>query len=303
MFHIRSVVVFLVVGLLLAACSQTAEAPKETEETLRLESAATSPYTDVSWHKYYGYTSLISPSQGFCYLAGVQGNLTNGADQISVFMSPWTDEYLLHGSNAQGAKAICVNWSALKINYNAFEPVRWLSDEFQSVEDCGSNYTNTWFGDAVTYLTGVGGNLAAGGGVFAIQSRQGNAPSQLLASKNCGSGDIYVRGRSMFFGRPHNNDMPQFWGPRAQGKTYSLAGYYVAQSNYQSYVEMAPTDKAFCYLTGVYGNFKDMSDSVYIFRGTNLSGKETWRLSVYDSNPVSGKFVGATAACYMLSQN
>jgi hypothetical protein len=306
MLKIKLVLLALISALLLAACSQVAEVPREAPE-LALESASTSPYTEVSWYKGEPYKNLISTNQGFCYLAGVQGNFDSDIDQATVFISQ--GNYGLTGSNTEWAKAICVNWSALKINYNAFTPVRWLSDEFYSIEDCGSqNYANAWFGDAVTYLTGVGGNLAIGGGAFVIQSSKGNVPSQLLSTKNCGSGSVYTRGRSMFFGKPHINDMPQFWGPKAQGKTYSLAGYYYVQSDLQnsdqqSSVEMAPTDKAFCYLQSINGNYNNKTDWAWIYRSTNSAGKEVWKLAVKDADPVSNKFVGATAACYMLSQN
>jgi putative hemolysin len=303
MLKVKSLLFAVLIALLLAACSQVAEMPEETPgETPQLGAAASSPYTEVSWYKGEPYRNLISTAQGFCYLAGIQGNFDSDSDQASVFITQ--GDYGLIGSNTDWAKAICVNWSALKINYNAFEPVRWLSDEFYSIEDCGSqNYADTWLGDAVTYLTGVGGNLAVGGGAFVIQSSKGDKPSQLLSTKNCGSGSVYTRGRSMFFGKPHINDMPQFWGPNAQGKTYPLAGYYYAQSNTQATVEMAPTDKAFCYLQGVNGNYNHSSDWAWIYRSTNSASKEIWKLGVKDSNPINDKFVGATAACYMLGQN
>ncbi len=302
MLKIKAMLLLIISSLLLAACSQVAEVPQEVEET-QLEATSTNIYTEATWYKGNSYTNLISADQGFCYLAGVQGNFNDNSDQASVFISQ--GKYGLTGSNTEWAKAICVDWSALKINFNSFQPVRWLSDEFSSTEDCGSqNYTDTWLGDAVTYLTGVGGNLAIGGGAFVIQSSKGDKPSQLLSTKNCGgSGDVFTRGRSMFFGKPHVKDMPQFWGPNGQGLTYSLAGYYYAQSNGNSTVEMAPTDKAFCYLQSVNGNYNHSSDWAWIYRSVNSTGKEVWKLNVKDSNPVSDKFVGATAACYMLSQN
>jgi hypothetical protein len=57
MIHIRSFFMVLVLGILLAACSQVAEVPKVApEETL--ESAATSPYIS-----YEAYPHLSTPAR------------------------------------------------------------------------------------------------------------------------------------------------------------------------------------------------------------------------------------------------
>ncbi|MET0387414.1 MAG: hypothetical protein ABW321_15705 [Polyangiales bacterium] len=260
------------------------------------------PYTEVQWFKGQSFRPLIPASQGFCYLAGVQGNLDSAGDQATVFIS--NGQWGVFGSNTEWAKAICLDWSGLKINFNAFEPVRWLSEEFAAIEDCGSqHYVDAWKGDAATFLTGVGGNLAVGGGAFVIQSSKGDKPSQLLSTHNCGGDEIFTRGRSMFFGKPHINDMPQFWGPNAQGKTYPLAGYYYAQSNTQPVREMAPVDQAFCYMQSVNGHYNHANDWAWVYRGTNSAGKQVWYLGVNDGNPQANKLIGASAACYMLSQN
>jgi hypothetical protein len=259
-------------------------------------------YTEATWYKGQPYKELISTSQGFCFLAGVQGQFNDGNDQASVFITG--GKYGLTGSNTEWAKAICVDWSALKINFNAFEPVRWLSDEFYAISGCNSKYADTWFGDAVTYLTGVGGDLTTPGGSFVIQSEQGSKPSQLLSTHTCGQGtEVFTRGRSMFFGKPHINDMPQFWGPKGQGKTFPNAGYYYVQSNTQASVEMAPTNQAFCYLMGVNGNYNQANDWAWITTKTNSAGQKVWKLQVSDAGSTNGQFVGATAGCYMLSQN
>ena len=94
MSKIKSVLLLLIFGLLFAACSQVAEVPQEEPEEAH-ESAATSPYTMVDWYKGDPAKSLISASQGFCYLAGIQGNFDGPNDQVSVFISQ--GKYGLYG--------------------------------------------------------------------------------------------------------------------------------------------------------------------------------------------------------------
>lgn len=303
MFKARAILIAFFISALLVSCSQVAEVPQ-------LESAATNIYTEVEWNKGEPSKSLIATDQGFCYLAGIQGNFRWANDQVSVFTLQ--GKYGLYGTNTEWAKAICVHWSALETSNDAFQPVRWVSDEFSSKGNCwNTKGIDTWWGDAVTYLTGLGGNLAARGGVFVKQSHLGDQPSKLGAFNvhTCDeSSEVYARGRSMFFGEPHIYDMPLFWGPDGQGVTFSSAGEYVADSRpnslYKATVEMAPTDQAFCYLKNVHGRYNHTGDWAWIYRNVNAAGKEVWMLNVRDANPVDDDtYVSAHAACYMLEQN
>ena len=302
MFPIRLSLMLGVVSLLLAAGSPTGARPPE-EPAAALAEAAADPYTEVEWSNGEPAPSLIPTSQGFCYLAGVQGNFSTSADQTGIYISQ--GQALLVGfNNVEWAKAICVDWSALTLMPNSptVAPVRWLSDEFQTSTECFAEYRDAWWGDAVTFLTWVGGNFAATGWASITQSSHGNTTSRVSATSSCGDNTrVYARGRSMFFGQPHAQDMPQFRGPNGQGP-YDFAGNYSVASTAQDTLNMAPVDTAFCYLQGVWGTYNHPGDAAWISRETNQAGKMVWKLRVQEGNPVDGKSLSAVAACYMLTQ-
>lgn len=57
--------------------------------------------------------------------------------------------------------------------------------------------------------------------------------------------------------RPSSGFRPRFWGPSGQGVRACQAGEYTLSSaKSQKAIEMAPTSKAFCYLTHIAGKFR-----------------------------------------------
>ena len=65
-------------------------------------------------------------------------------------------------------------------------------------------------------------------------------------------------------------------------------------------------DKAFCYLSYVWGDFDTDADNdyIWIYQTTNSAGKNIWSFcgSANDSNATNGQGIGAYANCYMLTQ-
>jgi hypothetical protein len=310
MYHIRSIVVFLVVGLLLASCSQTA-VPKEGEESPRLEATALAPYYTV--HSAYGgfnYKNLISTNEGVCWLSGIGGRFNSANDYVNVNhnQGQWYFSLSSSSANTNGwlwGQAHCVKWSAFKTP-GLSQPSKMLSNQFLSkATSCTSYTTKTWWGDAATYISQISGDLTGISGVYIGQSTKGNESSSLITSK-CGNAasNMYGGAHSVFVGKAHSGDMPQFWGPKGVGVPYSSAGNYRAVSWGPTSVDMAEADKAFCYLSYVWGDFDTDADNDYawIYQTTNSAGKKIWRLSVNDSNATNGQGIGAYANCYMLTQ-
>jgi hypothetical protein len=95
MVQIRPYIVFGVVSLLLTAGSPTGAVPPE-EPAAALASTVTGPYTEVECKGEPSAYPLIPASQGFCYLAGVQGYLNDDNDQAGVYISQ--GQYGLFGS-------------------------------------------------------------------------------------------------------------------------------------------------------------------------------------------------------------
>jgi hypothetical protein len=302
MFKVQALLIPFLLSVLLVACSQGAEVPQQ------LGAAASSPYTTYQWSGG-AWKDLISTNEGFCWLSGLQGNFNSTGEQVDVnhYKGQWTLGGFTGGSEGLWAQATCVKWSAFKTpTLNASESVRWVSDTFSgSAPSCSYQSYGLWKSDAVSFVTGLGGNMAKGNGVRVIQGREVNEYSSLNITNDCpnDNANFYGRAHSVFIGKPHVGDMPQFWGTSGTGVPFSSARtYYAIGRLNQGSVEMAPTDKAFCYISYVFGNFDTPSDWAWIYRGYNSAGQEVWKLAVNNANASPYNDIGAYANCYMLTQ-
>ena len=106
----------------------------------------------------------------------------------------------------------------------------------------------------------------------------------------------------MFMGQPHVGDLPQFWGPRGRRVSFANAGQYTVNSRNTSTLNLAPVNQAFCYLSGIWGDFDANGDSVRLYQGYNTAGQMVWKLRAFDSNPTNSSGLGAYTTCYMLAQ-
>jgi hypothetical protein len=258
------------------------------------------------------YINIGNDYEKFCYLSSIRGNFAASGDKANVYRhaGSWIMSVTSGGRNIL-AEATCVKWSALKTpTLSASNSVKWLSQDFSSTatftgnpEDCVTPTTQTWWGDAATILSGIGGDLAGINGAFILQNSSAFTPSSLM-SVWCGGNPTAIQGNaySMFMGQPHVGDLPQFWGPRGRRVSFATAGQYVANSQSTSVLNLAPINQAFCYLSGIWGDFDTSSDSVKLSQGYNNAGQMVWKLRAYDANPTNGFGLGAYATCYMLVQ-
>lgn len=314
MFTRYAVLPSVIVCLVLAACSETplAETPRAPETALT--TTATSPYTTYHWYPGRGTVPLLRTSEGFCWLAGVEGRFDSAYSSASVRheQGRWYLEATNSPNTVKWAGAECIRWSAIKTP-NASQRKQMFSNLYTaSAATCVLKDTETWWGDAATMLTGVSGNLT-NSSVHVLKSPDGFRPSKLSASGCSGAtgADKYVRGQahSVFVGDPGTGNLPEFWAPG--GKSGGAQFYVNTNTATSNTVEMAPTDQAFCYLIGVggvywsNGAFNSAGDWVWLHRGKNSAGREVWKLNVQQVKEAGGigfNYLWGRAVCYSLTQ-
>jgi hypothetical protein len=303
MSKIKTGLLLLVLALLLAACSQVEEVPRG-----ELESTATSDiYSSYSWYegKPQQYLSSI-PYEKVCWLSGLGGNFSSSSEHVDLwnYHGSWNFSGSSSGNKGLRANVYCVKLSAFKTP-NLSQPARMMSDpgflNYSQAKQCSfQKPTYTWWGDAATFITSVGGELRGDSNITVKQSTNGYQSSSLSTCANGNVSGVSGEAHSLFIGKPQSGDVPQFWGPGGvavpyspgiQHQLYSRGGYYVT--------EMAPVDKAFCYFDYIAGTFDETSDRVRIYQGYNSADQKVWKLSVNTSN---SEVVAASALCYMLTQ-
>jgi len=202
------------------------------------------------------------------------------------------------------AEATCYSLS----NFSAAEGgTKMISGFFEAnVGGKGANTVNAWWGDAATFLTGIGGYFAGSGEYARVsQSKTSNSPSHLTigsAQPQMHTADAH----SLFVGQPGGAHTALFVGPNGVG-TLSAAGeftynYNGSDSFHAVATKMADSSAAFCYLTQVTGNWgragtkaTDPDPWVQIFMGSDFK----WYLLSWAP---AGANVNAIAACYKTRQ-
>ena len=163
----------------------------------------------------------------------------------------------------------------------------------------GSGSVNTWWGDAATFLTAIGGRFS-GSGEFARVSQ--NATTQLpskLTLSTLQTGTHVAEAHSLFVGVPGGGHIPQFIGPNGVG-SIAQAGEWVfdyegSDTFHSSGTTMASATEAFCYLTKVTGNWGSKDSWLQI----TPDASNRWTLKGFAP---SGFGVHAFAQCYKLRQ-
>lgn len=185
--------------------------------------------------------------------------------------------------------------------------VKKMSDEvggFFTESDCDekSPYQLWNQNTSANFLTGFGGKLAHSASIW-IDDDDGKPDLECISS----IGNIFSWARSVLFGSDDPVWRARFWNlwENKPGYWDVVSSTWVTSSgSYPSETfNLAPTDQAFCYLTGIDGSFDNTKDWVYLWRGLDTSGKEVWKLTVNTKYiPFGGTGVSASSACYMLQQ-
>jgi hypothetical protein len=197
--------------------------------------------------------------------------------------------------------SVCYPLNAFIINQGG----RSMSETFGAYfPGTGSQTVLTWWGDAATYLSGVGGNFASSAErAWITQSTVSDVSSSLSLTSNVGLGH-HAYAYSLFVGVPGGTHVSQFIGPNGVGSA-SVAGEYSVSYDpddviHANRARMAHSSEAMCYLTSISGDFRDRNEWVQII--DDADGFWTLRAAAHDGVDEDGAFTRAKARCLRLRQ-
>ena len=250
---------------------------------------ATGPFT---WDQGHSDVRMMSATTHVCVLTTVRGEFDGGGEWIRSEVLSDNYWYLRGDSQASGvrAQAFCFDKSKFLANGDA----RWISDAFYASDNtsgCNGGWTNTWWGDAATFLSGVQGEFDGSGERGAITQSTTPFSSSALRAESC-AGWLRASGHSFFAGTPHSGQTAKFWGGE---RTVSV-------SKGTDEVQLAPTGDAMCYLTRVEGYFNGSGEHVVIYP-KYVNGLEYWYLkATHSTTDAVGQWVSGRARCYRRDQ-
>jgi hypothetical protein len=282
--------------------------PVSVGDTITVQSALTSTIQRFSCtaSTYFPCNSKLLPaSQWVCALTQVQGKFVGGGERVQVTTA--ADGYwYLQGTTGQVPDPITVGATCYArgafLSNNDPDGTPWtrlLSQEFtywvhNGIPGCAFvGGSNTWWGDAATFLTGMSGKFMGGGeSAYVIQSTDGFSPSLLTVSL-C---QDYVQswGYAFFVGPPSKGRQATFNGPNGNGPAIAITEYAADRS----VVLMAPTAEAMCYFSYISGKFAGGGEIASISPFIDSNGVERWALGTSSGQG----FLGARARCYRLDQ-
>jgi hypothetical protein len=224
---------------------------------------------------------LLEPdSTDVCVLTRVSGKFMGGGETVRVVVvnGRWVLEVASHQQEGVTGTAFCFKKNSFKAN----GPARLTSPPFEATDLFSP--TNTFNGDAATFISGVNGHLR-GGGEHAriVQSSEGSTPSELRVGS--AAGDLKAFAHSFFAGTVGIGTPAKFF----QGEF--TMNHVVSRRS----VVMANTEFAMCYLTLVKGKFDNVDDFVEIVPQT-VGRVKRWVLRAQRAK--EEPFLGLGAAPY-----
>ena len=238
--------------------------------------------TYFQWVQGQPWVDMGDTSSQFCFLQSVQGRFSGNGERVRLYDTG--GRWRLYGSSSQNsvaAGARCVPRSAFgkegatRIASSDFEIERKASGSAK----CFSLTKPTWWGDAWTAISEVGGRLRGGGEYIQVnQSTGGNTPSQVEAHSCQDDPQIVGGAVSYFVGAPQSGKLARFFGPKSllSPATAAFAGEFAAGPNQT--VTMASVNTSYCFFTAIGGNFQGEGEGVEIIIGADSSKKPIWLL-------------------------
>lgn len=259
---------------------------------------AVGPY---SWSQYGSTVQMMPTSTHVCVLTRVAGDFDGGGEQVKVYQ--YGGYWFMGGGSQQsgvGGQAWCFAKNAFVANGSA----RWNSDDASVWASSGSGcysgqHNGMWWGDATTFLNGIGGKLRSSGDrAQAIQSNGAYTPSALRVDA-CSSGYLIAFGMSFFAGAPQSGALAKYWGG-----IYTVDSSYACANDYGVYeVEMAPVNDAMCHFTSIGGggNWDGGAEAVTIYPKI-AGGIERWYMQAHSGYCGTSRKTVAQARCYRRDQ-
>jgi len=268
------------------------------DELLIPKVGCNSQYCERTFNHSSARNTEFAVGQYACVLSKVYGNYGGTGEAI---VSAGSTHWRAEGKGSM----ICVPYSKYKFGSGGWAGA---SSAFRlSRSSDGRSTRSTWWGDAITFVTGVRGEMEGRDDeVFIKQSTSATRASvEYLDWYSDPSGYLNGYATSIFAGMP-GNARTRLWGVSPQGHwttgdTTSTGTFEFSVSVPSGYSSayMAPTTEALCGFTRVAGDFDDNNERVQIYEYTGTSPTR-WRLTAKESGASSA---AAKARCHNYDQN
>jgi hypothetical protein len=259
----------------------------------------------TAFRKVHGSTTgtssmTASPSSTHvCVLAMIWGTLYGNNVTLSKGTTDWKLYTTLNTVRSGGKvamDAVCYPLSSFVAN----GAERWMSDSFNLyIGGTGSQSVLTWWGDAATYLSSVGGIFYGSGEQAWVTQSNVTDLSSTLSLKTLQAHGHSTAAYSFFVGIPGTGHVPQFIGPNGTGSAATAGEYRVDFDGENQFnagnIKMAHSDEAMCYFTSITGKWSGSGEWVQIV----VDSSGYWRLK---AQAVGNNQVHARARCYRLRQ-
>lgn len=244
------------------------------------------------WFQGNGPGTLEPSATSLCLLVRIAGKFRGQGEVVEVVDDG--KNWILKGRSKQSgvsAFARCVPWSrftpaGLAKGFHTFRQ-QWQGS---SAGVCVKNDADAWPGDAVTFVSGFGGQYRGTGEYLRVKPSASTASTTHWVSQTCRDhGEMEVSVTSFRVGQPGPIHLVRMIGPKGTG-TAAQAGEYRVGPKQQ--IPLARADEALCGLTYVSGEFNGDKESVYLFQA---SGR--WMLAT-TSQSGTGILAGARCVTY-----
>lgn len=249
-----------------------------------------------------------------CFLTTVSGNLAGGADGVAVHRNllPLSDgdrgyrrvtddlsaywnlaSYLIDAKNSLYGEATCVplaNFYGEPGMVTMQSGHGWGLAESRWPGCSETAHADMWYGDAVSYVSGLAGNFEGGGELAEIITGEPDTPSVLrVRTENCGEVDtVEAIAYSLFVGKP---------GESVTWRTQQVK--LDAGKNSRKEQRLMRTTDGVCYFTRISGNFDGGGERARIYPQIDESGTEWWMLEA----KAEGGSAYSTAECIFYNQH
>jgi hypothetical protein len=251
----------------------------------------------TTWIKGQGYAALQPASTYVCALTSVSGAFNADGNLVDVNVDSYTGNWALSatwtGAIAPAASATC--WP--KSCFLAAGGDRWNSGEFAARDSKPTTVyasATAWWGDAVTFVTGVGGAWTTiNDFVRADNVADPTSPNTLIVQGD-GSAPLWGSAHSFYAGDSSSPAPARFWPSGDPSAPYVFS----ASSLDGGDVVMAPTSRAMCVFTALGGQMFSGYGSASIFAGYDANGNAAWILRAVSSDQT----ISAEARCFLYDQ-
>jgi hypothetical protein len=213
-----------------------------------------------------------------------------GGERARVYVGDDGRWYLEGSSHQEGVSGNV--YCFRKDGFLANGPERVISPLFEfknTFGACRAFRTETWWGDAATFIAGTAGHLRGGGESTGITQSSDARTASSLVTSGCDGKYRASWAYSFVVGTLGSGLLAKFFGGE-----FKVSGHGSVRS-----VDMAPLEAAMCYFTLLKGRFNGGGEWAEISPAVDANGVEVWRLKAHAGGESK---VWANARCYLRDQ-